>query len=66
MLAQHTVDSSAGDEMALGQLTETLPALTVLKDGHAIENQRLAPDVPAFQLGAAHPSPYPLDDQVAF
>ena len=65
MLAEHAVDGGTGDQVALGQLTEALAALTVVKDGGAIENKRLPSDVPAFQFGAAHPGPYPLDDQVA-
>ena len=65
MLTEHTVDGGAGDQMALGQLAETLTSLPVLKDGVAIKNQRLASDVPALQFGAAHPVPHPLDDQVA-
>ena len=44
---------------------ETLTALPILKDGVAIESQRLTSDVPAFEFCAAHPGPYPLDDQVA-
>jgi hypothetical protein len=33
--------------------------------GIMVDDQGFAPDMPAFQLGAAHAGPNPLDDQVA-
>jgi hypothetical protein len=65
VLAEHAVDGGAGCTMALGQLAETLAQLAIPQDGVPIERQRLASDVPALEFGAAHPGPYPLDDQVA-
>ena len=51
--------------MVFRQLAETLPTLPISEDGLAIKDERLAADVPAFQFGAAHAGPDPLDDQVA-
>ena len=65
VLTEHAVDGGAGDEMALRQLAQTLAPLPISQDGGAIENQRLASDVPAFELGAPHAGADPLDDQVA-
>ena len=48
-----------------GQLAETLTQLAIPQDGVSIERQWLPSDVPAFEFGAAHPGPHPLDDQVA-
>src|SRR5689334_4269531 len=35
-------------------------------NGFAVDVERLAADVPAFELGAAHTATHPFDDQVAF
>ena len=64
-VAKDAVDSGARDKMALRQLTETLSALPILKDGRAIENKGLASDVAAFELCPPHAGPDPFDDQVA-
>ena len=59
------MDSSSGDKVSLRQLAEALATLPIAQDGIAIESERFAPDVPAFEFGAAHSGPYTLDDQVA-
>ena len=59
------MDRGAGDAIARRQLAQALTVLTVAKDGAAIEVQRLASDVPAFEAGPAHAGADPLDDQVA-
>ena len=65
MLTEHAVDGCTGCTMALRQLAETLALLAIPQDGVPIERERLPSDVPAFEFGAPHPGPYPLDDQVA-
>ncbi len=64
MLMEHAVDRGSGDAVALRQLAQTLAGCD--RGGcPAVEVERLASDVPAFELGAAHAGAHPLDDQVA-
>jgi hypothetical protein len=51
--------------MTLGQLAETLATPSIPQDSLGNESKRFAPDMPAFEFGAAHSGPHPLDDQVA-
>ena len=37
------MDGGTGDAVALGQLSQTLPALAISEDRHAIQLQRLGP-----------------------
>lgn len=66
MLTEHAVDGGAGCMMPFRQLAETLAALTIPQDGGTVEIEGLTSDVPAFEPGAAHTCPHPLDDEVAF
>ena len=59
------MDGGTGDTVSLGQLAEALSAFAIAQDGRAIQLERLASDVPAFEPGATHTGPHPLDDQVA-
>ena len=63
---EHAVNGGAGDAMGLGDLVQALPALAIVENSVAIEDQRWAADAPAFQAGAPHAGAHPLDDQVAF
>lgn len=65
MLAEHTVDGGAGDAVALCQLAQALATLAVPQDGSAIEIERLATDMAAFEAGAAHAGAHPFDNKVA-
>ena len=47
-------------------VAQAVPAFAVPQDGGVIQIERLASDVAAFEPGAAHPGPHPLDDQAAF
>lgn len=47
-------------------LAQTVASAAVQKDGFAIENKRLPPDVPSFELCSPHAGSDPLGDQVAF
>ena len=49
--------------MGLGDLTKALATLTVSIDSFAIEFERPAPDVPAFQARPSHTAADALDDQ---
>ena len=59
-------DRCPADVVSLGDLGQTEAAGAVTEDGGAIEVERGAADVPAFQLGPAHTGPNPLDNKVAF
>ena len=65
MLAEHAVDSSAGDTVSLCQLAQALSAFAIAQDGWTVKLEWLAADVPAFEPGAAHAGAHQLDDQVA-
>lgn len=62
---QHPVDGRPADPVALCELAQAVTLLPTTQDGGAVQHQRLASDVLAFEAGAAHPGPHPLDDQVA-
>ena len=51
---------------ALPDLGQAHAAVTITENGGAIDVEWGAADVAAFELGAAHAGPDPLDDQVAF
>ena len=51
--------------MGLGDLTQALASVAVLEKRDPIDVERPAADMPAFQPGAAHTCPHPLDDQIA-
>ena len=63
---KHAMDGSAGGAIGLGELAETLTLMVIAQNAAAIEVKRLAADVTAFQLGAAHAGAHPLDNQVTF
>ncbi len=46
-------------------MPQTLPAPPIAEDCFAIHFERLAPDVPSFEAGAAHAGADPLDNKVA-
>jgi len=52
--------------MGGGDLAQAHTELAIAKDSFAIDIERLAPDVSAFELGAPHAGAHPLDDQVTF
>ena len=52
--------------MKLGEFAQAQSAVTIPKNRVAIDVERLAADVPAFEFGAAHPGADTLDDEVAF
>ena len=60
------MDGGSGDAVGLRQLTQALAAVTIAQNADAIEVDRFAPDVPAFELGAAHAGAHPLYNQAAF
>jgi precorrin-3B methylase len=59
------MNGGAGDTMVFRQLAQAVSAFAVPQDGSVIKLKRFAPDVAAFEAGAAHAGAYPLDDQVA-
>jgi len=59
------VDGGAADSISICQLPETLPALAIAEDRLAIEIERHAPDVPAFEPRTPEAGAHPLDDQTA-
>ena len=63
---KHAMDGSAGGAIGLGELAETLTLMVIAQNAAAIEVKRLAANVTAFQLGAAHAGAHPLDNQVTF
>jgi hypothetical protein len=62
---EHALDGCGGDAVATGDLTKALALAAFAADGGMIEIERLASDVPAFELGPPHACPHPLDDQAA-
>jgi hypothetical protein len=52
--------------MGLGDLGQAQGARSILPDRVAVELERLAPDLPAFEPGPAHAGADPLDNQVPF
>jgi len=65
LLFQHPGDGGAANQIALRQLAQAVPSLTVPLDGGAIENQGFPSDVSAFELGAPHAGAHSLDNQTA-
>ena len=57
---------SPGDTVLPGDLSQALPAATILEDRLPVEIERPAADVPAFEACPPHAGTDPLDDQVAF
>lgn len=60
------VNRGSGDTVRLGNLAEALPMLTIAKYGFAVEIERPAADVAAFEACAPHSRANAFDDQVAF
>ena len=60
------VDRGSRGTVRAGDLSKGLSMLAVPDDGGAVEIERPAPDVTAFEPGPPHAGAYPLDDQVAF
>ena len=52
--------------MEFGEFAQAESAVTIPKNRLAIDLERLAADVPAFELGAPHAGADTFDDQVAF
>ena len=50
----NAVNSGAADAVGLGDLAEAVSALTIDKDGFAVQHQRFSSDLPAFEAGAPH------------
>ncbi len=63
---KNAMDSGAGDSVGLRQLTEALSLSSIPQDAGAIELERFASNMTAFELGPAHSGAHPLDDQVSF
>ena len=59
------VDGGLGDAVSLCDLAETEAAAVIAENGLAVELERTAPDVPAFEPGAPHAGAHTLDDEVA-
>ena len=66
LFVEDAVDGGPGDPVSLGDLAQAVAVLAIAKDGLAIEIERPAADVTAFEAGAPHAGAHPLDDQVAF
>ena len=66
MLVKNAMNGGAGDSVGLRQLSQTSTLAAIPQDADAIEVEWFAANVAAFQLGAAHASAQPLDDEVAF
>ena len=65
LLVQDAVDGGAGDAVASGQLTETLPALAIAEDRRPVQFEWLASDMSTFESSAARAGADPLDDQTS-
>ena len=65
MLAEHSMDSRAADQVGLRQLSQAMALLAITEDGGPIKDQSLPSDMPAFELGPPHAGAHPLDDQAA-
>ena len=63
---EHAVDGSSRDAVGSGYLCQTLPAPAIQEDRLAVQLQRLAPDLAAFEPGAAHAGLDSFDDQIPF
>jgi len=62
----YLVDGGSGDSVDLRDLAQALAEAAILEDSNEIEIERLAADVPAFELGPAHSCTNTLDDQAPF
>ena len=51
LLLECAVDGCPGSVIGLGELTKTLPTLSIPEDAGSIQIERLATDVPTFQPG---------------
>ncbi len=60
------MDGGPGYPVGVGKLAKTRAVLAIAHDGFAVEVQRPAADVPAFETGTPHAGPDTLDDQVTF
>ena len=60
------MNGGAGDSVGLRELAETLSLSSIPQDADAIKVEWFTAYVPAFQLGAAHASAHPFDDEAAF
>ena len=58
----YTAHRCPADVMSLGDLGEAHAVGAVTQNSLSVEVEWGAADVPAFELGAAHAGPYPLDD----
>jgi len=63
---EQAADRSAGDAVGLRDIGQAIAAVAVPEDRDPIDLDRTPADMPALQPGAAHPCPYPFDDEVAF
>src|ERR1700690_975039 len=63
---KHAMHGGSRDAMGLGDLSQAHSVLAIALDRFAVELERLAPDLPAFETGPPHAGADPLGDQVPF
>jgi len=51
--------------VSLCDVGQAVAPVAVAEDGNPVDLERAPADVPALQPGAAHPCPYPFDDEIA-
>ncbi len=64
-MVNYAVNGGAADAVALGDLAQALPALTIYKDSFAVEVERFSSDLTALEASAPHAGAHPLDDKIA-